>query len=578
MSAVASEKTDPPSSGAVPRHLSRPLPSMSTNLEVLDLVRNPNDDLDASAIVPQTFSGQLKDIGPRSTRSWSHLQQEELDFQRFVTLALDIAATEYQDDPQKDDKIRNVSRGLTRFRVKRESKGIHGRSFQGAFSQFAEIGQEGSMLLSFHLTSFLSFAVTSRTDSIPPKTAFRLKRLCDHLQGTELSLIQNHMVLWTRLEQSLNTKNQAVPDELNDCLEAVWEDALHLICNLQSPTKSLERPVPYQMLQQLWYLSKYLISKAVGRETNDYPKILMSTPLMAPRSEGETFQDLEKNLQAHLSQLQIERHYVESGVGANKGSNFLEDVESTPENVARLCLLYAFQKAAPFHLGSQADTTIQHYTRRMSHMAWSARHHPSKALLHKISKTREELDIMKGVILSQQTAHIDIIEAIDQSLERTHGGKHWHQRSQGYKRPLKGSPVIHTARTAWLKTQKLLDDVKQLEGEGRRLAEQLIESSTNAQTIQLVEIKAEDQSKAVMVFTIVTVIFLPLSFVSSFFGMNTADIRGTQQGQWIFWAVGLSVTFFVAVLALLAAFRGQRWRRRWNEKYVWDHERGLKLQ
>lgn len=34
------------------------------------------------------------------------------------------------------------------------------------------------------------------------------------------------------------------------------------------------------------------------------------------------------------------------------------------------------------------------------------------------------------------------------------------------------------------------------------------------------------QENAIMIFTIVTIIFLPLSFVSSVFGMNTRDIRG----------------------------------------------------
>ncbi|KAL8896974.1 MAG: hypothetical protein Q9192_002798, partial [Flavoplaca navasiana] len=93
-------------------------------------------------------------------------------------------------------------------------------------------------------------------------------------------------------------------------------------------------------------------------------------------------------------------------------------------------------------------------------------------------------------------------------------------------------------------------------------------------TVQLVDIKVEDQGKAVMVFTIVTVIF----FVSSYFGTNTADIRQLQHGQWIFWAVGLSVTFCTVAIALLVAFRGQRWKRRWNEKYLWDIERGMKVQ
>lgn len=39
--------------------------------------------------------------------------------------------------------MRNLSRGLTRFRTIRESKGVHGRSFRGGFSSFAALGQEG---------------------------------------------------------------------------------------------------------------------------------------------------------------------------------------------------------------------------------------------------------------------------------------------------------------------------------------------------------------------------------------------------------------------------------------------------
>lgn len=36
-------------------------------------------------------------------------------------------------------------------------------------------------------------------------------------------------------------------------------------------------------------------------------------------------------------------------------------------------------------------------------------------------------------------------------------------------------------------------------------------------------------------FIIVTIIFLPLSFVSSFFGMNTSDIRNINDSQKVFW-------------------------------------------
>lgn len=56
---------------------------------------------------------------------------------------------------------------------------------------------------------------------------------------------------------------------------------------------------------------------------------------------------------------------------------------------------------------------------------------------------------------------------------------------------------------------------------------------------------------AIYAFTIVTVVFLPLSFVCSFLGMNTTGIRDTEAGQWVFWASAIPLTFIVVLLALL---------------------------
>ncbi|KAF1951942.1 hypothetical protein CC80DRAFT_190551 [Byssothecium circinans] len=55
---------------------------------------------------------------------------------------------------------------------------------------------------------------------------------------------------------------------------------------------------------------------------------------------------------------------------------------------------------------------------------------------------------------------------------------------------------------------------------------------------------------AIYAFTIVTVVFLPLSFVCSFLGMNTAGIRDMDSGQWVFWASALPLTFAVVLVAL----------------------------
>lgn len=49
-----------------------------------------------------------------------------------------------------------------------------------------------------------------------------------------------------------------------------------------------------------------------------------------------------------------------------------------------------------------------------------------------------------------------------------------------------------------------------------------------------VEINDDDHGKAILMFTIVTLVFLPLSFVASFLGMNTADIRNQTANQMLY--------------------------------------------
>ena len=64
------------------------------------------------------------------------------------------------------------------------------------------------------------------------------------------------------------------------------------------------------------------------------------------------------------------------------------------------------------------------------------------------------------------------------------------------------------------------------------------------------ETNKDRQENAIMVFTIVTIIFLPLSFVSSVFGMNTTDVRDMPYSQWAYWAAGVPLTVLVVVGSL----------------------------
>jgi hypothetical protein len=57
----------------------------------------------------------------------------------------------------------------------------------------------------------------------------------------------------------------------------------------------------------------------------------------------------------------------------------------------------------------------------------------------------------------------------------------------------------------------------------------------------------------VYAFTIVTIIFLPLSTVAGILGMNTNDVRNMTVNQWVFWATALPLTILIITLCLIWA-------------------------
>lgn len=64
------------------------------------------------------------------------------------------------------------------------------------------------------------------------------------------------------------------------------------------------------------------------------------------------------------------------------------------------------------------------------------------------------------------------------------------------------------------------------------------------------DVNKDRQERAIYAFTLVTVIFLPLSSVASIFGMNTTDVREMNSSQWLYWAVAIPVTICILVLGL----------------------------
>jgi Mg2+ and Co2+ transporter CorA len=58
---------------------------------------------------------------------------------------------------------------------------------------------------------------------------------------------------------------------------------------------------------------------------------------------------------------------------------------------------------------------------------------------------------------------------------------------------------------------------------------------------------------AIYAFTIITIIFLPLSTVAGILGMNTYDVRNMSTKQWVFWATAIPLMVIIILVCLIWA-------------------------
>ncbi|KAI9782655.1 MAG: hypothetical protein M1816_001726 [Peltula sp. TS41687] len=180
----------------------------------------------------------------------------------------------------------------------------------------------------------------------------------------------------------------------------------------------------------------------------------------------------------------------------------------------------------------------QEYTRKLE---FQISHHPRKRLLRDVNALAEEIRCISAVFQDQGR----VLEEYGKVLN-----------------PDSFYIPSRTRRSLWglendLYSSILQDGQREIEGP-RQLAEKCPKLAE--QVKQNVEIQQEDHGKAILVFTTVTIIFLPLSFVSSLLGMNTVDIRNSDKTQWLFWIISLPLTIMVMISALLIGYHGDRIR------------------
>ena len=234
---------------------------------------------------------------------------------------------------------------------------------------------------------------------------------------------------------------------------------------------------------------------------------------------------------------------------------------------------------------------VDRYAGHLGHLQYRLHRSPSTKLVMDLIACQEELNIVIQITQQQAEMISELQSMISKDSEDPDENAQVPTPMSSYQtRPLDHSSygAFDTARTAHHRAtyrqlstspasrstpiDQLLDNLN------RELAD-LQDLRNNAdrlvtRTIQLVNIRLEDHGKAIIVFTVVTMIFLPLNFVSSFFGMNFSDIRDMNQTQWLFWAVALCVTAGVVGASLFLAFSGGKmyekmllWKDRYQEQY-----------
>ncbi|KAM0263513.1 hypothetical protein ACHAQJ_001131 [Trichoderma viride] len=187
------------------------------------------------------------------------------------------------------------------------------------------------------------------------------------------------------------------------------------------------------------------------------------------------------------------------------------------------------------------ESTIDLYRRYTSKLHYQANRRPQKRVFLDIHDLEEELDAL-GTMLDHQK---DCLDKFAKSI------------SPETLRLTTASRLTQSKAESWVKdnhSRRL--EIRRKEIENMKTRSKFLKE----QVKQTIEILEEDHGKAIRVFTIVTLFFLPLSFVSSFLGMNTADVRSMNHNQWLFWATGIPVTIFVLALACIYGYKGDEVR------------------
>ncbi|KAJ5202282.1 hypothetical protein N7449_004361 [Penicillium cf. viridicatum] len=194
---------------------------------------------------------------------------------------------------------------------------------------------------------------------------------------------------------------------------------------------------------------------------------------------------------------------------------------------------------------------VEIYREYIRNLQFKASQNPQRRLLQEIYLVREELEIIQKASERQHFVLVDYLSVINP-----------------HSFPITTKSRVSSFEFEKARLQKLIHELN-AELRTISLLNAKLDSLAN-QTRNGVDVRQEDQGKAVLVFTIVTVVFMPLSFVTSYLGMNTTDIRNTNSSQTLFWVISAPLTVGIITIVLFVAFQVDRIRDAFDAFWMYD--------
>lgn len=163
---------------------------------------------------------------------------------------------------------------------------------------------------------------------------------------------------------------------------------------------------------------------------------------------------------------------------------------------------------------------------------------PSRRLLKRINAFQEEVGIVTSVLSQQHNVLIEFRTCLDPAE---------------FKRPTTARKMRFEFEKSRIK--RILTHIN----DQRRYCKELCDRAKvlEDQNVRLVETLTDDNSRAIFIFTFITILFLPLSFVASFFGMNVVGINPTKSTTSHFWVIGAPLTGGIIVICMIFVFKGE---------------------